>query len=513
MARAGRFVKELEPAHWPDGSSGAQYAFRHALYQQVLYARVTAARRQSLDRTIAERLERGFGDADEMAGVLAVHWERGGDVARAVACHARAAAVARSRYSFVQAAAQYRHALVLLRRLPAGPERDPREIDLQSELVSCVFSTDGPGSSELEDIAMRIDTLTRDGETTPALLNALFGLIGLCITRGDLGRAEVLCGRVLERASTVEWGVFQADVARGLIGFAQHRRGRLAEAIANLTVGAALPLIGAGGMLEPSTACESDLGSSLFLSGELRRGLDTMRNADRRAEGTGHPPTMVHSLSNMMRIGQITGDRALVSNVAARMGEIADRLASPRFSAYRLLCVGWLDMDAGDAGGIDTFREATRILVADSHLVYGPFSSCQAAAGLTRFGRLDEASAMLAHAFRQLEATEARWCEAELYRVQGEIAAARARAARGKAREQATVDAEVSCRRAIDVARAQGARWWELLAQFDLARRLRSDAPGRQARQALGAIHAAVDDGSDLSALRAVRAFLRSTSV
>src|SRR5262245_29260270 len=136
LARAGRFVKEIEPAHWPDGSSGAQYTFRHALYRQVLQWRVTAARRQSLERAIAERLERGFGDADEVAGLLAAHWEHGGDLDRAVTCHARAAGVARARFTYEPAAAQYRHALDLLRQLPADAARDAREMNLQADRMT-----------------------------------------------------------------------------------------------------------------------------------------------------------------------------------------------------------------------------------------------------------------------------------------------------------------------------------------------------------------------------------------
>lgn len=496
MARAGRFVKEIEPAHWPDGTSGAQYAFRHALYQQVLLARVTAARRQRLERAIADRLERGFGDADEVAAVLAAHWERGGDVERAVAHHARAASVARSRYGFEQAAAQYRHALALLRRLPPSVERDASEIGLLSELVTTVFSTTGPGASEIEDIAVRIEGLSSAGETTPALLNALFGLIALCITRGELGRADALCERVLRRASETEWGAFHADVARGLIGFTRFRRGQLAPAIENLTIGAALPLIGAVAMMEPSTGFESDLGLALFVSGELRRGLETLHHADARAAATGHPPTIVQSASNMMRIGQMTGDRALVERVAGTMGEIAERLAQPRFSAYRLLCAGWLDMDTGEPAGIAAYREGLRLMTADSHHVYAAFATCQLAVGLSRLGRFDEARTALAEGFGWLDTTDARWCEAELHRVHAALAAA-----------DATRTAEQSLRRAITVARAQGARWWELRAWFDLARLVPDESDAiAELRRLLATFD---DDGDgDVAELRAVRTFL-----
>jgi len=513
MARAGRFVKELEPAHWPDGTSGAQYAFRHALYQQVLHGRVTGARRQALHRAIAARLELGFGTTSEIAGALALHYELGGDVDRAVTHHAHAAQVAQSRYSYEQAAAQLRHALDLLARLPDGVERDAREIELQSALVACVFSTDGPGAGELEDIAVRIETLSRTGETTVAFFNALFGLIAQCITRGDLARAGQLCERVLERAAQVEWGAFFANVGRGLTGFTQHRRGELDAAVPNLTVGAALPMLGATGIAEPSVIYASDLGFTLILQGELARGLALLRDADARADATGHPPTIVFSASNVMRVGQLLGDRTLVEQVAVKMGEIGDQLALPRIEAYRLMCIGWLQMDAGEAAGVATHREGAALLASSSHLVYAPYYAGLTSAGLLRLGRVDDARATLDDAFRLLDATDARWCEPELHRLHGAVAAAGAGDSRprAKARAQATANAERSIRRAIELARAQGSRWWELRAWHDLARLLPTEHGGADATRSLREVHAAIDDGGEARELTAVRTLLART--
>ena len=63
-------------------------------------------------------------------------------------------------------------------------------------------------------------------------------------------------------------------------------------------------------------------------------------------------------------------------------------------------------MDAGEPEGVAMFQEGTRTQAADSHLVYAPFYTWQAAAALLRLGRLDDARATLAEAFRQLETTK-----------------------------------------------------------------------------------------------------------
>ena len=50
-------------AEWPDGTVAGRYAFIHALYQHVLYARVPVGHRVSLHVRTGERLERAYGRA------------------------------------------------------------------------------------------------------------------------------------------------------------------------------------------------------------------------------------------------------------------------------------------------------------------------------------------------------------------------------------------------------------------------------------------------------------------
>lgn len=58
LVRREQFLKARGTAEWPDGTVAARYSFVHALYQNVLYERVTAARRVRLHRRIGEREER-----------------------------------------------------------------------------------------------------------------------------------------------------------------------------------------------------------------------------------------------------------------------------------------------------------------------------------------------------------------------------------------------------------------------------------------------------------------------
>ncbi|WP_437967230.1 protein kinase [Sorangium sp. So ce260] len=72
----------------PSPRGEAEYAFRHALVREAAYDMLTDE-----DRALGHRLAGGWLEAagEHDAAVLAGHFERGGELARAAACHARAA--------------------------------------------------------------------------------------------------------------------------------------------------------------------------------------------------------------------------------------------------------------------------------------------------------------------------------------------------------------------------------------------------------------------------------------
>src|SRR5262249_61221928 len=78
LGARGQFLRPIGTAEWPDGTVAERHAFIHALYRDVLYARLSAGQRIDLHRRVGERLERGHGPrASEIAGELAAHFEEG----------------------------------------------------------------------------------------------------------------------------------------------------------------------------------------------------------------------------------------------------------------------------------------------------------------------------------------------------------------------------------------------------------------------------------------------------
>src|SRR6266704_2164707 len=131
VERRSQWLRSCGEQGWPDGTVAGCYGFVHALYQEVLYSRLTAARRAYLHRKIGMRVEAGYGPrAGDIAAELAMHFEQGRDARRAVTYLRQAAHTALRRYANREAIDHLTKGLALLNTLPETPERTQQELDL-----------------------------------------------------------------------------------------------------------------------------------------------------------------------------------------------------------------------------------------------------------------------------------------------------------------------------------------------------------------------------------------------
>src|SRR4051812_46071175 len=106
LARQHQFIHEREVVGGPERAAVARYGFRHALYQNVLYERVSLSRRIQMHRRIGIREEDLYGDhVREIAAELAVHFECGQDYGRAAKYLQHAAENALRRFAYQDAVA------------------------------------------------------------------------------------------------------------------------------------------------------------------------------------------------------------------------------------------------------------------------------------------------------------------------------------------------------------------------------------------------------------------------
>ncbi|APZ96601.1 AAA family ATPase [Fuerstiella marisgermanici] len=119
LAERQQLLQPVDDGHSVEAPS-ARYRFRHVLYQEALYKRCAAGRRIRLHRRLGERLEqRHVEPPPELAAQLAIHFERGHVLDRAIHFLRMAADRATRHYANREAAEYVSRAIDLIRRDPS----------------------------------------------------------------------------------------------------------------------------------------------------------------------------------------------------------------------------------------------------------------------------------------------------------------------------------------------------------------------------------------------------------
>ena len=180
---------------WPDGTIRSEYQFRHALFHVALYRRLGSGRLARLHRAIGLELEKAWGDrAPETAAELALHFEWGRDVERAVGYRRQAATNALQRWAYPEALDHIARGLHLIGTGASGPDERAQERELQIQRGSVLIATPG---SRLPDVARAFDRareLCEPGEDSSELFTVLRGQWFSHLNRGKL-RAALPWGR------------------------------------------------------------------------------------------------------------------------------------------------------------------------------------------------------------------------------------------------------------------------------------------------------------------------------
>jgi predicted ATPase len=117
-------------------------------------------------------------------------------------------------------------------------------------------------------------------------------------------------------------------------------------------------------------------------------------------------------------------------------------------------------------------------------------------------GQVDEGMHLLAEALALVDTTGERHTAAELHRLHGELL-----------QQQAIPEpqkAEACFQQALDVARRQQAKWWELRAAMSLARLWQCQDKRTEARELLAEIYGWFTEGFDTADLQEAKAFLEA---
>ena len=115
-------------------------------------------------------------------------------------------------------------------------------------------------------------------------------------------------------------------------------------------------------------------------------------------------------------------------------------------------------------------------------------------------GQFPDAWGCIREALAAIKNTKDKWFEAEIHRVAGELALA--------SPEPDAAKAQAYFEQALDVARQQQAKSWELRAAMSLARLWRDQGKVQQARELLAPVYGWFTEGFDTRDLKEAKALL-----
>jgi predicted ATPase len=225
------------------------------------------------------------------------------------------------------------------------------------------------------------------------------------------------------------------------------------------------------------------------------RAVARSREALAAANELGHPYTTCQALFLNSWLHQGRGEPGLAGERAAAAVALATEHGLPAWAADGIVLQGWALAAEGEVvAGVAGLRRGLAAERASGVLLFQPSFLGLLADTCIRAGEATEALAVLAEALAIADRIEVRWFEAELHRLKGE-ALLRTTAADVAA-------AEASFRKAIDVAREQDAKWWELRAATSLARLWAERGERRKARDLLAPICGWFTEGFDMLDLK-----------
>jgi predicted ATPase len=479
-----------------------EYTFKHALTQEVAYGSVLAARRQVLHERTAQAIEDVFRyNLDAQYAELAHHYSRTDNVAKAVEYLRLAGTQAAKRGAYEEAIAQLSRGLELVQELPEGVEREQHELLLQLALGPALRITKGFTAPEVEKAYGRAaEICTRVGEG-PQLWQALFGLWLFYYVRADLERACGLAEQLLQsaRPSGDAWGLFRGHQAAGMTLYYQ---GEL-------------------------SAAREHLQEAFDLDGPLRQRLDTLPyeavdglvvNRGFRAyalNNLGYPDQAVRASRESVALAQeIRRPFALAQallhdgvlhrdlgdvEVVRERAEAAIALATEH-GFYQILVFGTLlrGCAVADGGqieaGITEMRGALDLMRAAGAELGRPYFTGILAEAYGKAGQPAQGMALIEEAVDCMNRTGQRLYEAELQRMKGDLLLAVSR--------DTQAEAEDCFRHAVDCARRQSAKSWELAAALSLSRLWRGQGKNEEARTLLAEIYGWFTDTSAGPVLR-----------
>jgi predicted ATPase len=493
-----------------DGQRLSLHRFQHNLFQKYLYNNLNAVERAYLHRDVGNALEGLYLDhPEELAAVapqLARHFQEAGIAEKAIDYLRQAGERAARMSANPEAVAYYTQALKLLETLAKTSERIQQELALQVGLLVPLQTIEGYGTPRLGRALARAQELCGKVGETPQLFQVLWLLTSFRATRGEYSAASETGMQLLNMARLAKDPVLEL-LADEMLGFVLILPGELSRTRAHLEHAIQVydpqehhflaHLYGA----DPGVISLSWLSLVLWFLGYPDQALKRSQQALDLAQQLAHPTSLAFAqVCAGGQFFQFYRDARRCQEWATRCMKLSSEPGLPIYLAVATVMHGWALTEQGQVkAGIAQIREGIAIHQTTGSAALMSLFLMVLAKAYGAAGMPGEGLASLAEASAVMEKTGERYCEAEIQRVKGELL-----------RMQGADAGEVEphYRKALQVAREQSAKSWELRATLSLARLWQTQGKIGPAREMLGEIYGWFTEGFDTADLQEARALL-----
>jgi predicted ATPase len=395
-----------------------------------------------------------------------------------------------------EAVARLGAALDVVRRLPDGQRPLDLELGLQVRTAGALMNLKGYGHPDVGAGFTRAHELCQELGPSPMLAPVMFGLWAFNIIGANYATANPLARQLLAIGESAGDPVLEIGGHHASSGSCV-AAGRLSEAVAHATRVMELyrpeydPLIIAYFADHSASASRGWLCTALNAMGHLDRARAVERDMLAFIEQLGHGQTHAQGLMFLEAAASVRRDLEADAERARELRRVAVRYGLPVYVAF---ADAFLACTTASPAAREAMVEAAA-LIRDGFgfkaITVGVMVIRRAELELAA-GDAQVARATVEETLRWMRAQGEHFWEAEALRVRAD-----AERALGNA-----LASEASYRAAIDVAREQGARLFELRAACGLGRLWQAQDRGAEARSALQPVYEAITEGRDCVDLR-----------
>lgn len=479
------------------------YSFRHALFRQVLYDRLTPSARADLHRQVGVALEHERAMRITVpATELGMHFDRGREPIAAVRYYAEAAEAALLHVSPSECMSLTDHALAVLEQAPASLERTSLEITLSTLRGVSTFHLLGAGD-EARAAYQRGSSVLAQIPQHPMRGLLLHGLGFLLNLRAEYGEALVIA----DQADALAIGASDAFLtlaAYTVRGQAYMHQGR--PHVARESLERALPameLVNAaseqsfiGFIADPQITLLAMLSLPLAHVGLVKQARERLQQAYVRTRQLEQPMALLVTIWFDALCEIRFGDAERVAALAEELHSLVEEFALAQGKTACRWFRGWVDVRRGKP--LEGFRQIRAAYEENRRLgmIAGSSETLgYAAEALVLHGDCNGAEEQLREALEIVNTYGERIYLPQLLLTESAIARARG--------QQSSADASI--RRAITEARAQEALWLELLAVTELCAHASATA---EDHRTLAALVDRLSEARDTTALARAEALL-----